>query len=60
MNKEWIEDWREVEKDLMMHGFTSTSKNLDVAMSSSCCDTDYSDDQQAVLFVYSIRNYRGF
>ena len=44
-----------------MHGCTSTSKNLDVALGFSQCDTDYdAENKQAVLFVYSIRNYDGF
>ena len=62
MNKEWIEDWRdEVGKEyIKLHGSTSTSKNLDVALGFSQCHKDFSSHQQPVLFVYSIRNYEGF
>jgi len=75
MNKEWIEDWREeiglqgeyegqsVEgmlKYIPMHGSTSTSKSMDVALGFSKCGTKYDDNKQAVLFVYSIYNYGGF
>ena len=37
MNKEWIEDWREEKfmRNFCLHGSTSTSKNLDVALGFS-------------------------
>jgi len=36
MNKEWIQHWREdIGKKFPMHGCTSTSKNLDVALGFS-------------------------
>jgi len=43
-----------------MHGSTSTSKNMEISLGFSKCHTDYSDNQQPVLFVYSIRNHAGF
>ncbi len=43
-----------------MHGCTSTSKNMEVALGFSQCNTDYDDNKQAVLFVYSISNCNGF
>jgi len=61
MNNEWIEDWKkEVGNEQKLHGSTSTSKNLDVALGFSQCATDYSDTKQAVLYVISIANYLGF
>ena len=63
MNKDWIDHWRaEVgKKDFPMHGCTSTSKNMEVALGFSQCNTDYdADNKQAVLFVYSISNIDGF
>ena len=63
MQKEWLVQWREkvLEDDsVRMHGTTSTSRNLEVALGFSKCTTDYSDNQQPVLFVYSIRNTSGF
>ena len=62
MNKEWITGWREEvgKKWIPMHGSTSTSKNMQVALGLSLCHTNYSDNQQPVLFVYSILNYYGF
>ena len=60
MNKDWIDHWRaEVGKDdyFRMHGCTSTSKNMEVALGFSQCNIDYDvDNKQAVLFVYSINN----
>ena len=62
MQKEWINPWRkEVGGGISLPGgSTSTSQNLDVALGFSKCHTDYTDDQQPVLFVYSIKNYFGF
>jgi len=65
MNKDWIVGWREEVgksgKDyLHLHGSTSTSKNLDVALGFSNCHNDFSGDQKPVLFVFSIRNWLGF
>jgi len=61
MNLEWIEDWRmEVGKERKLHGCSSTSKNLDVALGFSQCDTKYPDTKQAVLYVISIKNFNGF
>ena len=62
MNKGWIKDWKKKvgKKPIRLHGSTSTSKNLDVALTFSKCKTDFESDQQPVLFVYSIQNYDGF
>ena len=63
MQKEWINPWRKVvgeEYISLPGGSTSTSQNLDVALGFSKCHTDYTDDQQPVLFIYSIENYDGF
>jgi len=63
MNKEWIEDWREEVglkkynggmKYIPLHGSTSTSKNLDVALGFSKCDQVFEANQQPVLIVTSI------
>ena len=69
MNKEWITGWREEvgKKDedgnmkyFSLHGSTSTSKNMEVALGFSKCHTDFSANQQPVLFVFSITNFNGF
>ena len=63
MQKEWINPWRKVVGEDAIRlpgGSTSTSQNLDVALGFSKCHTDYTDDQQPVLFIYSIRNQDGF
>ena len=58
MDKNWIDDWKnEIGNDIHLNGFTSTSKNLDVALELSCCHTNYDDRQyQPVLFIFSINN----
>ena len=38
----------------------STSKNLEVGLDGTKCNTVYSSNFHPVLFVYSVRNYRGF
>ena len=62
MEKQWIEDWREKVGNgwFRLHGCTSTSKNMEVALGFSKCHTDYSGNQQPVLFVFSICNDYGF
>ena len=63
MQKEWINPWRKVVGEEYINlpgGSISTSQNLDVALCFSKCHTDYTDDQQPVLFIYSIQNYDGF
>ena len=63
MQKEWINPWRKVVGEKYINlpgGSTSTSQNLDVALGFSKCHTDYTDDQQPVLFIYSIENDDGF
>jgi len=63
MNKEWIKDWVHLSLEgnsIKLTGITSTSKNLEVALDISKCDTKYEDHQQPVLFVYCVRNYDGF
>ena len=47
-------------KGIPLHGSTSTSKNLDVALGFSKCDQHFEAHQQPVLIVTSIRNYDGF
>ena len=61
MQKQWIEDWREqIGNNILLHGTTSTSRNLEVALDYSKCDKKYRDDQQAVLFIYHVvNNYYG-
>jgi len=46
-------------KSIPLHGSTSTSKNLDVALGFSKCDQDFEANQQPVLIVTSISNYAG-
>ena len=62
MNKEWIEDWRQVigHQMINLHGNTSTSKNLDVALGFSKCHNNHEENQLPVLFIYSINNFYGF
>jgi len=47
-------------KRIPLHGSTSTSKNLDVALGFSKCHEVYDANQQPVLIVTSIWNYYGF
>jgi len=45
---------------LHLNGITSTSRNLEIALTSSQCTTSYGDDLEPVLYIYSITNYDGF
>ena len=47
-------------KAIPLHGSTSTSKNLDVALNYSKCAEVYEPHQQPVLIVTSIFNKNGF
>ena len=65
LNPLWINDW--VDKIgltgadyVSLNGNTSTYKNFEVALNFSKCDTDYGNNYEAALFVFSIRNYAGF
>ena len=61
MNKDWIDKWSfNIGNELHLQGCTSTSRNLDVALGFSKCDTDYAFEQQPVLFVFSMLNQTGF
>lgn len=46
MNQEWIPQWKEEvgEGLIMLPGNTSTSKNLDVALDFSKCNTEFSEN----------------
>jgi len=62
MKDRCVTDWRRKidDEDFNLKGITSTNKDLDVALGYSKCHTDYADDQQPVLFVFSMWNYFGF
>ena len=59
MEKQWIEDWREEigEGFVHLHGTTSTSRNLELALDYSKCHKKYEDIKQAVLFVLHNSNW---
>jgi len=60
LDKKWVEGWsNQIGNKTSLMGLTSTSKNLDVALGYSQCHTKYKSNQQPVLFIYSILNYRG-
>ena len=60
MEKQWIQDWiDDIGKEIRLHGTTSTSRNLEVALDYSKCHTKYEDNKQAVLFVFHMDNWNG-
>ena len=62
MKKQWVQDWiKRVGENIRVPAFTSTTKNLDVSLSFSKCNTnDLKPDDEPVLFVYLMQNYQGF
>ena len=60
MSKEWIQDWKKQTRiGLHLNGTTSTSRNLEIVLINSKCDTAHGDDMEPVLYIYSITNYDG-
>ena len=62
MENQWVEDWREGlgNYDFCLHGTTSTSRNLEVALDYSKCHKKYDNGKTPVLFVFNQSNIYGF
>jgi len=62
MKQTWLKDWKRKAggADIGLHGTTSVSRNLEIALELSKCDTNKDNNMIPVLFVYTIRNYKGF